>query len=141
MPIGILSHSQMQTSYFARLRHLRADPALTPISIARFTPEWADVPIYEALAPYPDMLKMDYFTYKGHFNWILSQLDPQTVWNQLHTIGDGEPVLLCFEAPPFAETNFGHRRMVADWFETELGQLVDEWAMAGVDKAEQMGLF
>ena len=28
----------MLTSYFARLRQLRADPSLVPISIARFTP-------------------------------------------------------------------------------------------------------
>ena len=133
----------MLTSYFARLRQLRADPSLVPISIARFTPDWADVPEYDLLAPYPDMLKLDYMTYKAHFNRILANLSPQGVWDNLHIFG-GQPVLLCFEAPPFTKTNFCHRRLVADWFEEMLGQQVDEWQPPGLAKerrAEQMELF
>ena len=133
----------MLTSYFARLRQLRADPSLVPISIARFTPDWADIAVLRGLMPRPDMLKMDYSTYKFHFDRILASRDPQAVWDNLHIFG-GEPVLLCFEAPPFTETNFCHRRMVADWFEETLGQQVDEWQPPGLAKerrAEQMELF
>jgi hypothetical protein len=54
-------------------------------------------------------------------------LDPQQTWDQLHELAAGaEPVLLCWEQPPFTESNFCHRRMAATWFRRELGEVVDE---------------
>jgi hypothetical protein len=37
-----------------------------------------------------------------------------------------EPVLLGCERPPFSMTNFCHRRLVAEWFEREVGVEVPE---------------
>jgi hypothetical protein len=37
-----------------------------------------------------------------------------------------EPVMLCFEKPPFTVTNWCHRRMAAAWLERELGIEVNE---------------
>ncbi len=37
-----------------------------------------------------------------------------------------EPVLLCWERPPFSETTWCHRRLVAAWLERELGLIVPE---------------
>jgi hypothetical protein len=54
-------------------------------------------------------------------------LDPQHTWNQLHELAAGaEPVLLCWELPPFTASNWCHRRMAAAWFEDQLGIEVDE---------------
>jgi hypothetical protein len=44
------------------------------------------------------------------------------VWGELHRLavhrlaGGAEPVLLCWERPPFTADNWCHRRMVAAWF-------------------------
>jgi hypothetical protein len=58
---------------------------------------------------------------------ILAKLDPMQIWNRLHELAEGaEPVLLCYERPPFTMTNFCHRRLVAEWFEREMGVEVPE---------------
>lgn len=69
---------------------------------------------------------------------ILGKLDAHEMWNRLHEIaGVHEPVLLCYERPPFDEVrNYCHRRMVADWFERELGYEVPEYS-----KPIERGLF
>jgi len=60
----------------------------------------------------------------------LSKLSARQTWDTIHRLaGDAEPVLLCFERPPFSEKNFCHRRMVAKWFETEFGVVVPEWSV------------
>jgi hypothetical protein len=44
-----------------------------------------------------------------------------------NSVGNGsEPVLLCYEKPPFDEANWCHRRLAAQWLETSLGILVPE---------------
>ena len=56
-------------------------------------------------------------------------LDPVKVWDDLHTLtGGNEPVLLCWEQPRDLQTGktYCHRRIVADWFERELGYKVEE---------------
>lgn len=63
---------------------------------------------------------------------ILAPLDPADTWNELHRLtAPYEPVLLCWERPPVAASevlghDFCHRRIVAEWFERELGMVVDE---------------
>ncbi len=48
-------------------------------------------------------------------------------FEDLHRLADPhEPVLLCWERPPFSETVWCHRRMVAAWLERELGLIVPE---------------
>ena len=74
------------------------------------------------------MLKMDYAEYRPRFGEILRRLEAVVIWDTLHSMTfDAEPVLLCFERPPLTAENWCHRRMVAEWFETEMGVIVPEW--------------
>ncbi|MFZ5834183.1 MAG: hypothetical protein ACOY2B_02210 [Pseudomonadota bacterium] len=62
---------------------------------------------------------------------ILGKRDAQQTWDSIHTlVHPFEPVLLCFEKPPFTETNWCHRRLVAAWFEENLGVIVPEMERA-----------
>ena len=82
---------------------------------------------YSALAPRADMLKMPYEQYRPLYVAILERLDPAKVVEELTRMADGnEPVLLCWERPPLTETNWCHRRMVAEWLEQQLGISVPE---------------
>jgi len=72
--------------------------------------------IYRALAPWRYMLDLSEAEYRDiYFDEILAHLDPAKVVADLEALaGDHEPVLLCFERPPFTPTNWCHRRMVAE---------------------------
>ena len=99
------------------------------ISIARYAPREtpAGFRIHGALAPAQDMLKMSKPLYLPRYAAILAALDPQEVWDILHEKAAGaEPVLLCWEKPPFTATNWCHRRLVAEWFQKTLGHEVPE---------------
>ena len=136
----------MKTSYFARLRQLRDEPNFCPISIARFTPKWAGhIPCYERLAPDPYMLGWDRAKYERRYETILNGLSAHEVWAQLHALAGGcEPVLLCYEAPPFNCDKWCHRELVARWFQFRLGAKVVEW-QSHIEpqraKPEQLALF
>lgn len=83
--------------------------------------------LYKALAPTRPMLSMDRAEYEPLYLQILARLDARRVWDDLHQLAAGaEPVLLCFEKPPFTATNWCHRRMAAAWLERELGVEVAE---------------
>ena len=102
------------------------------ISIARYAPRGTPAGFrqYRALAPDADMLKMSQALYLPRYQAILDCLDPQQVWDDLHRLaGDQEPVLLCWERPPFTASNWCHRRLVADWFHDRLGVVVPEWGV------------
>jgi len=83
---------------------------------------------FERLAPLSSMLWMDKATYCRHFfGRILNDLDPLETWKRLHDLADGaEPILVCYEKPPFTPTNWCHRRILAAWFRDRLGEVVDE---------------
>lgn len=93
---------------------------------------------YSLLAPTPELLKTykcanarvlyhpieRYYTHE--FFDQLFELNPRQVWDELHRLVDGhEPILLCYEPPG----EFCHRRLVAKWFEYELGEMVEELAV------------
>ena len=83
--------------------------------------------VFKALAPGDYFRTASKEEYIKLFEAQLAKLDPVEVWERLHDLADGhEPVLLCYEVPPFTETNWCHRRMVANWFERELGHKVEE---------------
>ena len=88
--------------------------------------------IYRPLAPGPWFKSVSYEEYREKYFHQLSELDPALVWKTLHDLADGhEPVLLCYEKEPFDSGHFCHRRMVAEWFERELGFSVPEWSGPG----------
>jgi hypothetical protein len=82
---------------------------------------------FMALAPSAEAFRASRERYTELFKAQLSALDPGRTWEELHRLADGaEPVLLCFERPPFTRSNWCHRRMVADWFAWTLGHEVPE---------------
>ena len=99
------------------------------ISIARFAPRNtpAGFRIYKPLAPGPWFNSVSEPKYRELYFAQLAQLDASAVVAQLNELASGaEPVLLCWEKPPFSNTNWCHRRMVAEFFKTELGLVVPE---------------
>ncbi|MCD1124824.1 DUF488 domain-containing protein [Jinshanibacter sp. LJY008] len=66
---------------------------------------------------------------------ILGVLNPQQTWEHLHTLAGGaEPFLLCWEKPG----EFCHRRLIAEWFEENLGHKVEEYSP---EKSNNFSLF
>lgn len=110
----------MMTSNFATCgKHMNA------MSIAGRSPSWYAGRRYSKLAP-----KLWFFAefkrdgnselYTARFkDEVLSELDPQETFDSL---GE-DAILLCYEKPG----EFCHRRIVAEWFETELGIVVPEY--------------
>lgn len=86
--------------------------------------------IFKALAPSRDMLRIeDQAEYRQrYFDEILLPLDPVETYDQLRRLagGDYPPVLLCWERPPWTDSNWCHRRMAAEWFQEHLGFEVPE---------------
>jgi len=99
------------------------------ISIARFAPRFTTGhATFKALAPGPWFNKVPKEKYiELYTDEILAPLDPQKTWDALHELAKGhEPVLLCYEKPPFTDENWCHRRLVAAWFTRTLGHEVLE---------------
>lgn len=100
------------------------------IGISRGMPRRAEAGfrMYRALAPHREMLGMAFDDYRPiYVGGILARLDPQETWDRLHALAyPHEPVLLCFERPPFTRDNFCHRHLVAEWFGERLGHEVPE---------------
>ena len=99
------------------------------ISIARWAPKgFSGLPVYRPLNPEADMLRLkseDLYRYR--YAAILARLDPAETWKRLHELAGGaEPVLLCWERPPFSARNFCHRRLVATWLKERLQVTVPE---------------
>lgn len=91
--------------------------------------------MFKTLAPEREWMNAPYFDYRRQFMAKLEALDAQATWDKLHELaGEGnEPVLQCFEKPPFNEGSWCHRRMVSEWFERELGVKVPELGYDGPD--------
>ena len=133
----------MWTSYFGRLGGIQRSPELCPISIALWTPRWADgVQRFADLAPTQSMVGGQALgEYRPRYEAILAKLDPDDVLGRLEEMAQGrEPVLLCFEKPPFTAGHFCHRRMAAEWLESHMGQAVPEWQPARHEGDHQLNL-
>jgi len=86
------------------------------------------IPEYKKLAPGRWFLNAPKLEYRAHYLTQLSKLDPQQVYDDLCRLGSGsEPIILCYEKPPFTESNWCHRRIAAEWLETKLGIVVPEF--------------
>ena len=101
------------------------------VSIARYAPRGtpAGFKVYKALAPGSWFNSVSREEYERLYAQQLGQLNPRQVAADLHALaGDAEPVLLCWERPPFTETNWCHRRIVADWLRATIVVSVPEVA-------------
>lgn len=99
------------------------------VSIARYPPRGtpAGFRVFKTLAPGRWFNSVTRERYEELFAAQLAALDAREVFATLEALGGGhEPVLLCWERPPFTATNWCHRRLVAAWFESELQVKVEE---------------
>ena len=97
---------------------------------------------FKALAPGDWFKKVERKEFLARYaEEILGVLDPQQTYDKLVELADGtEPVLLCWEYPPFgpaATGHFCHRVLVAKWFKRTLGIVVPEVSWPELVKAEQ----
>lgn len=114
----------MYTSYFANLKNVS-----NPLSISGKAPEFYKGPQFKVLAPKYGFF-MDYKNGKideagyveNFYELVLKPLDPAELYAKLTTTYGDDVTLLCYERPG----DFCHRRIVADWFEQNLGIEVPE---------------
>lgn len=82
---------------------------------------------FPVLAPGDWFKTTDKLEYERLYAAQLAKLNPEHIQKALHQLAGGhEPILMCWEKPPFTETNFCHRRLVAAWLEANLGIQVSE---------------
>jgi hypothetical protein len=101
------------------------------ISIARYAPRGTPAGFrqYKPLAPGPWFNKVEKGEYEKLYFAELAKLDPHQVVRDLEQLAAGaEPTLLCWErkAQILAGKTWCHRHMVAQWFKTTIGLIVEE---------------
>ena len=118
------------------------------VSIARFAPRGhpKGYRVYSRLAPGEWFNKVSIDEYCRLYGELLERLDPKQVYAELVALtAPEEPVLLCYEVPPFSAPqlipaagldqigpkNWCHRRLVAVWFKQTIGVDVAELALPG----------
>ena len=121
----------MKTSYFANIPYIDTDLYI-PVSISGKCPDWYSGHEFKVLAP-------KYHFFRKYKNWEIDEKEytrcfrnevlskhyaPDLFEEITEKFGkkNREIVLLCYEKPK----QFCHRRLVADWFETELKISVPE---------------
>lgn len=127
----------MKTSNFANNKRY----SLNGISISRYPDKRSGFngPEFPPLFPSEQLLKeykngvIVWDEYTLIYNAQLECLNAEKVWRTLGaiaTLSAGEkvePILLCYESAKTLSEKPCHRRLVADWFERELGVVVPEW--------------
>jgi uncharacterized protein (DUF488 family) len=110
---------------------------VTPVCIAIGTPKWFSGLNYKAVSPHGFMLSLSEEKYREEYRKILRGLSAEKVVSDIKTItGNAKKVaLLCYEKPG----EFCHRRMLAYWFEKELGIEVKEYVFE--EKVKTPSLF
>ncbi len=112
-------------------------------SVPRNTP--AGYRLFKALAPgtwlYERKYKFDQQAYRErYFREVLSPLNAQEIYDTLCALtAPHEPVLLCWEDLTQPD-QWCHRRMIAQWFEQELGVSVPEYVPPFTQKSDQLEL-
>ena len=99
------------------------------ISIARIAPRNtpAGYKVFKPLAPGRWFESVTYDKYRELYFAQLAELDAAGVVAELNEMAAGaEPVLLCWEKPPFTSTNWCHRRLAATWLNETLSIDVPE---------------
>lgn len=127
---------KLYTSYFARLRQLRA-AGIVPISIARYTPRWAGkIARIESLAPSENTLLRykgdhDEAAYTERYMLGFANRAASDLVQQIERISGGADVALCcYEKPG----DFCHRHLVAAWLRGN-GVKCEEWRKQDAEDA------
>lgn len=129
----------MKTSYFYKSKSKKDTNHF--VSIARGRPWYYPNIRHElkSLAPTLNLLKefkMGLVTEKEYveqFNAMLANLNVNDVINELHQkTGGDEPVIMCH----CATKHFCHRHLVAEWFEKETGEVVQELDLGVVERVD-----
>lgn len=125
----------MQTSCFYYFRD-RPGAIRISVGLPRFIKGASKIPTVPELFPryfatLPGggraRIRMTDETRQRSFHLQLKDLDAQTIYDQcVQLVAPHEPILLCFEKPPFGGGHWCHRRIAAEWFETQLGIEVPE---------------
>ena len=118
----------MQTSSFFYYRD-RPGGIRISVGLPRFIKEAYSIPFLTDLAPrYFGVLPTPNLTEcQTIFQQQLAELDPHDIHNRcVALVAPYEPVLLCFEKPPFINGHWCHRRAVAEWMEHSLNISVPE---------------
>ena len=115
----------VETGYFGKVGSYPKDKGYRFVSIARFNKFWVG-DVCELLAPPAEIINIEdeeLYT-KHYYEKVLKKLNPQEIYNMF---GDNA-VLLCYEKWDDIKEgkSFCHRRIVAEWFENNLGVSVDE---------------
>lgn len=115
----------MKTGYFGKIKSYPKDKGYRFVSIARFNRFWKGDE-FKLLAPPAEIIKIEdenLYT-KLYYEKVLNKLNPQQVYDKL---GDNA-VLLCYENWYSIKSGNAtcHRRIVAKWFEDNLGVKVEE---------------
>ena len=114
------------------------------ISISLGVPKgFEELPRYLALAPTSDILRIENEElYEARYLALLRGMNARQVERDLRALVPGhEPVLCCWEKPPFTEKNWCHRRMAARWIEVQLGIRVPEFEPPPPEPSRQLGMF
>ena len=110
-------------------------------SVPRNTP--AGYRLFKKLAPgtwlYERQYKFDQQAYRErYFREVLEPLNAREIYDTLCALtAPHEPVLLCWEDLTQPE-QWCHRRMIAQWFEQELGICVPEFVPASAENSTQL---
>ena len=78
---------------------------------------------FQKLAPAHNMLKAGKEDFDKYYYARLAELDARKVYDEIVGRFGQDAILLCWESPNIR----CHRRIVAEWFETELGIVVPEF--------------
>ncbi|MCY2962675.1 MAG: hypothetical protein NT069_03330 [Planctomycetota bacterium] len=111
----------MVTTNYARVHRL--PPDLVPISISLYPPGWWSGRHLPALCPSAGFSSLTRDQYDDAFRAQLARLDADRLWCQLNY---GRVALVCYESPNV----WCHRRMVAEWFERQMGVEIPEFGFA-----------
>ncbi len=99
------------------------------IGISRGTPRGMrpGYRLHRPLNPTRELFEQGAYSEQAYRDTVLAPLDPCETCDALHALAHpDEPILLCYEHPPFRDGHNCHRRFVARWFEECLGVDVPE---------------
>ena len=132
---------KVYTSYFGNSAKL-SKAGVMVIGITLYPPKWFYGPNLREVAPTPQIFSISNApdeVYNPRFRReVLAKVNPQEFYEKLKQLGHGKDVALCcYEKPD----DKGHRFLVAEWLEQNLGIEVPEFGVSKNPKVVQADLF